>query len=254
MDYLSQQERAQLQELRQRDPFVGEVLQQHDRILKSRKFERVQRRSRDFLAFVVTKTLLGKSDEIKETTIAVEVFGEPADFDPKVDSKVRVAGGDLRQRLADYYQTEGRDDPIEIGIPHDTYVPRFVYRRASVRVSLFENWHPRGNQEYFCAMLSDEIVHRLNQSGWVTARRVDSVTQGASRAKYGLRGSLDFKGDTFRVNVSLSDLETGSIICWHSFEDQRDNALRVARQVASFILDALTVETKNRSRDAAGTR
>ena len=242
MDYLSQQERAQLQELRQRDPFVGEVLQQHDRILKSRKFERVQRKSRDFLAFAVTKALLGKSDEIKETTIAVEVFGEPADFDPKLDSKVRNAGRVLRQRLLDYYHTEGHDDPIEITIPPDTFVPRFVYRRASVAVSLFENWDPRGNQTYFCAMLSDEIVHWLNHCGWVTARRIDSLTQGASRAKYGLRGSLEFKGDTFRVNVSLSDLETGSIICWHTLDGQRDNALGIARQVASFILDALTVE------------
>src|SRR5579859_6703707 len=54
---------------------------------------------------------------VKEYQIATEVFGRPHDFDPQADSTVRVQVGRLRQKLAEYYSSEGLQDPILIDLP-----------------------------------------------------------------------------------------------------------------------------------------
>ena len=53
---------------------------------------------------------------LKEYQIATEIFGRPADFDPHLDSMVRVQAGRLRAKLAEYYASEGADDPFVGGI------------------------------------------------------------------------------------------------------------------------------------------
>ncbi len=78
-----------------------------------------------FLRFVVTRTLAGEQDGIKEYSIAVEALGRPVDFDPKADGVVRVQAGLLRKKLAAYYADEGRGDPLVIEIPKGGYVPTF---------------------------------------------------------------------------------------------------------------------------------
>ena len=40
---------------------------------------------------------------IKEFQIATEVFGRSPDFDPQLDSMVRVQAGRLRSKLTEYY-------------------------------------------------------------------------------------------------------------------------------------------------------
>src|SRR6266436_5580060 len=59
---------------------------------------------------------------LKEYQIATEVFGRPADFDPQLDSMVRVQAGRLRAKLADYYASESADDPIWVDLPKGTYL------------------------------------------------------------------------------------------------------------------------------------
>lgn len=58
---------------------------------------------------------------LKEYQIATEVFGRPADFDPRVDSTVRVQTGRLRSKLAEYYVGEGAPDRLVIEIPKGAY-------------------------------------------------------------------------------------------------------------------------------------
>ena len=58
---------------------------------------------------------------LKEYQIATETFGRPADFDPHLDSLVRVMAGRLRSKLAEYYASEGADDPIIVELPKGTY-------------------------------------------------------------------------------------------------------------------------------------
>ena len=58
---------------------------------------------------------------VKEYQIATEVFGRQADFDPQLDSMVRVQAGRLRGKLAEYYNAEGAADHLVIEIPKGSY-------------------------------------------------------------------------------------------------------------------------------------
>lgn len=110
---------------------VQHIREQLARILASAAFNGAER-ARGFLRFVVEHTLDGRSDEIKESVIAVEVLGRnPSSFDSKSDPIVRVEAGRLRERLDSYYQGEGKSDPIIITMPKGGYVPEFSERPIS---------------------------------------------------------------------------------------------------------------------------
>ena len=66
----------------------------------------------------------------KEYQIATEVFGRPSNFDPHLDSTVRVQAGRLRGKLAEYYATEGADDSVLVDFPRGTYALTFHERPA----------------------------------------------------------------------------------------------------------------------------
>jgi hypothetical protein len=57
----------------------------------------------------------------KEYQIATEVFGRRQDFDPHLDSLVRVQAARLRAKLAEYYASEGAGDPVMVELPKGTY-------------------------------------------------------------------------------------------------------------------------------------
>ena len=85
---------------------------------------RTSTRHRALLRYLVGKAQSGDIAALKETVIAVEVFGRPAaSFDPKLDSIVRVEARRLRSRLQDYYRGEGRSAPLRIELPVGSYVP-----------------------------------------------------------------------------------------------------------------------------------
>lgn len=97
------------------------------RILGSADFDATDREHR-FLSHVVDETLSGRGDRIKAYSIAVEVFGRDASFDPQSDPIVRIEAGHLRRALERYYLTAGVADPILITIPKGGYVPVFLRR------------------------------------------------------------------------------------------------------------------------------
>jgi hypothetical protein len=74
-----------------------------------------------FLTFSVTRTLEGRGALLKAYTVATEVLGRHADFDPQSDPIVRVEATRLRRALDRYYLAEGRDDPIRITMPRGGY-------------------------------------------------------------------------------------------------------------------------------------
>jgi TolB-like protein len=94
-------------------------------------FARNERLSR-FLRLVVERHLDGRDDEIKESLIAVEVFGRKPDYDPKRDSVVRTEAVRLRARLIEYYAREGSGDPVIIELPKGGYSPAFHERAAAI--------------------------------------------------------------------------------------------------------------------------
>ncbi len=76
---------------------------------------------------------------IKEYQIATEVFGRPSDFDPHLDSLVRVQAGRLRTKLSEYYASEGAEDPIIAELPKGTYTLAFHQPSISTKTILHTN-------------------------------------------------------------------------------------------------------------------
>src|SRR5262245_38680199 len=100
---------------------------QLDKILASPGFARNERMSR-FLRFVVERHLESRDQELKESLIAIEVFGRPPGYDSKQDPIVRTEASRLRARLSEYYLADGKGDSIIIDLPRGGYVP--VLRQA----------------------------------------------------------------------------------------------------------------------------
>jgi hypothetical protein len=73
---------------------------------------------------------------LKEYQIATEVLGRSADFDPHSDSSVRVQIGRLRAKLAEYYGSEGLEDPILIDIPKGRYTLSFQPRQDAAQPAI----------------------------------------------------------------------------------------------------------------------
>ena len=95
-----------------------------ERVLSSAGFSRNQRLSQ-FLRFLVDRHLEGRDSELKESVIAVEVFGRKAGYDPKLDGIVRTEAVRLRARMERYYQAEGSQDALIIELPKGGYRPVF---------------------------------------------------------------------------------------------------------------------------------
>jgi hypothetical protein len=80
------------------------------------------------LRYLAEHSLQNPGLPIKEYQIATEVFGRPSDFDPHVDSAIRVQAGRLRLKLAEYYSSEGERDPILVELPKGSYTLTFHVR------------------------------------------------------------------------------------------------------------------------------
>jgi hypothetical protein len=101
-----------------------EIREQLDRLLSSRLFCQSKRYPM-FLQYVVEQTLQGKAENLKERTLGIEVFHRDAAYDTNADPVVRVAAGEIRKRLAQYYYEDGHENEIRIEIGSGSYVPAF---------------------------------------------------------------------------------------------------------------------------------
>jgi hypothetical protein len=97
-----------------------------DRILNSEALRRAPNLCH-LLEYVVTKWAEGNSHHIKESVLAIEVFGRRADFDGRIDNIVRVQAHRLRKVLETYYAEEGRAEALRLCIPRGSYVPHVVF-------------------------------------------------------------------------------------------------------------------------------
>jgi hypothetical protein len=77
------------------------------------------------LTYLCEKKFAGESGQIKEYSVALDVFGRGETFDQDTDSIVRVQANRLRKRLAEYYATDGAHNALHITIPIGQYVPVF---------------------------------------------------------------------------------------------------------------------------------
>jgi hypothetical protein len=97
-----------------------ELKQQADRIVRSGAF-RGSEILRHLLSYLAERAVAGATEPVKVREIATVVFGRSEDFDSQTDSIVRVHTGRLRSKLAEYYLSEGAEDPLVISIPKGNY-------------------------------------------------------------------------------------------------------------------------------------
>jgi hypothetical protein len=101
---------------------------QVERILQSKVF-RTSEVLRHLFGYLAEKSLDGTADSLKEYTIGLDALGKPATFDPRQESVVRMHTARLRQKLAEYYRTEGVDDPIIVDMPKGGFRVTFESRQ-----------------------------------------------------------------------------------------------------------------------------
>jgi hypothetical protein len=73
----------------------------------------------------VEQTLAENEDDLKERTLGVEVFHRPPDYDTNLDPVVRLCAGEVRKRLAQYYQSPAHTGELRIELNPGSYVPVF---------------------------------------------------------------------------------------------------------------------------------
>jgi hypothetical protein len=100
---------------------------QVQRIIQSKAL-RTSEVHRNLLQYLAEKSLSGTADSLKEYTLGLDVFGKPESYDPRQESVVRMHVGRLRQKLAEYYRSEGVDDPIFVNVPKGGFKVTFEAR------------------------------------------------------------------------------------------------------------------------------
>jgi hypothetical protein len=100
-----------------------------DSVLNSETFGRAGNLAKT-LNFICEKYFEGSTDDVREYDIAVHALGRSKDFDPQIDTVVRVTVHFLRKRLEQYYRTEGAEHEVQIHVRIGRYSPRFV-RKAN---------------------------------------------------------------------------------------------------------------------------
>src|SRR5271156_6623529 len=103
-----------------------EVRTELDRLLRSGLFQQSDRLAR-FLRFAIENALAGNTDFLKEYVIGAEVYDRKPPYHPSQDSIVRTEARRLRAKLKEYYEAEGKRNPVFIYFRPGTYVP--VFRR-----------------------------------------------------------------------------------------------------------------------------
>ena len=170
---------------------------QLDRILNSRSFEGVERLKR-FFAFIVSETIEGRGDQLKEFVVGEYAFEKGASFDPRNDPIVRVQARRLRARLARYYLEEGQSDETVIELPKGGYVPLFRRRevqqprrsitavlvsRNSIVVQPFDDLSSDGTLKHLCKSMSQEIISALTKLGTVTVATAPRLAPAIARRR-----------------------------------------------------------------------
>ena len=98
---------------------ASEIQKTLSSILQSPPFH-ASKQSQELLQYIVVQTLSGHTEMLKERIIGANVFDRRPDYDTNDDPIVRARAGEVRKRLAVYYQT-ARDESVRISIPPGSF-------------------------------------------------------------------------------------------------------------------------------------
>ena len=147
------------------DPcLISESKEELERVLNHPSISRSTNLVR-FLSFVCTKYFEGEAEEIRERTVAVEALGrKESSFDSHSDPIVRVSARELRKKLGEFYENEGKDHPIQIVLPRGRYIPQFVRRPIGFSAELTAVEPAVTNHELPATFASVTISSELSSS------------------------------------------------------------------------------------------
>ena len=259
-----------------------EIQRQLEKVLASETFLRAERLSR-FLRHAVEQGLAGQENTLREYAIGLHVFDKPQSFDTRVDPIVRVEAGRLRAKILAYYQVEGKNDPVWLGLQKRGYRPVFRRHKAEaatpaasprpasvagaavssdasvIAVLPFADLSPEGTQEYFCDGITQEIINALAKVKELSVAARTSAAQFKGKAKdireiarhlqvgRVLEGSVQKIGHRVRISAHLVDAATG-FDCWaETFDRRLDDVLAIQNDVSQAIAEALREEAETES-------
>jgi adenylate cyclase len=227
---------------------------------------------REFFRFIVEKTLAGCAHEIKGYTVATQVFGRRADFDPVKDPIVRIQAGRLRRALERYYQVAGRQDQVRIVIPLGTYVPAFhqldgkpggegrsltemkdpvlaIPLGPSIAVMPLLNLTGDPSQEYFAAGLAEELTNELARFQDLRVIACQSTLRWKGQqfdarevgrdlgVRFLLEGSVRRDSGTIKIAAQLVDTASGVQLWGEQYrrEPQADSLIALQEEIARIV-------------------
>jgi TolB-like protein len=200
---------------------------------------------RRFLTYIIDETLAGRSNTIKEYTIAVNVLNKPVSFKPQHDAIVRIHAGRLRRALNYYYKEQGIRDDMEISVPKGSYVPVFGNLQAAeskqelasksleqlhfsdavtMVIMPFKTFETDNSRLAFADSLGQQLSAEfgrfsdLSVISYYTTQQLTSknkeIQELASNfgAQYVVTGNVQFEARRLRVAVQLSDTHSGTQI------------------------------------------
>ena len=199
---------------------AAEILRQLDRILASREFAGAPRQQA-FLRFVTGELIAGRGHEIKETLVAISVYDKPTDYDPRIDSTVRVEASKLRQRLQHYYEGDGAADRLRVSIPKGSYQPQ-IELAPTLRPVILAMPSTRWRMAFFltAAVLAAVLAWRWRPGATpATDPSRMKLTRITEPGSFSAAPALSPKGD---FTVYPSDREGGGVLnLWRQDLDGR---------------------------------
>ncbi len=95
-----------------------------ERITASPPFQK-SARLRELLRFMAERSIRGQIEDLSEHRIGSAVFGKAEGYSVVEDSSVRVHVRQLRLKLHEYFDGEGREEPSIVEIPKGAYTTHF---------------------------------------------------------------------------------------------------------------------------------
>lgn len=249
------------------------VRQYTGKVLTSPYFSNSPRQQR-FLDYLISHSLNDETEHLKGYTIGVEVFDRDINFDPSVDSIVRVEATRIRNKLREYYDNEGAADEVRIHFRKGSYkldfsisaqsselnnadnhqFPELVTSKPSLVVLPFVSISADNSRDYFadgitCSLIS--LLSRLSglfiisrQSAFAYKDTVKTSTEIAAElgVQFLLEGSIQHVGNRVRIAANLVAAVDSTHIWSERYDRDLTDIFALQDEITQQIANALQVQ------------